>query len=226
MSLGQPRLIRAHDHGEVPESRDCVSQCMEDRDLSRRIGQMIVASNDMGNPHERVIDHNREIVGRIAVGTQDNQIVQEVVLEDHPSFDQIINDRLAFLGGLESQRSLSSRGGDATLAAPAIIFLCQAFGLGFLPPSLQFFRTTHTPIGIPPLKQRHGVLSVEIDALRLSKWTFIPVQSNPPQPFENGLDRFLSRTALVRILDTKDEFASLAPREQPIEQGSPDPANV
>jgi len=79
---------------------------------------------------------------------------------------------------------------------------------------------------MPPLKQRDGVLSVEIDALRLSKWTFIPVQSNPPQSFENGLDGFLRRPALVRVLDPKDEYASLAPREQPIEQGSADPTNV
>src|SRR5436853_1289838 len=110
---------------------------MEDRDLSRRIGQMIVASNDMGNAHERVIDHNREIVGRIAVGTQDNQVVQEVVLEDHPSFDQIINDRLAFLRGLEAQRGLAAWVGDATLAAPAIVPLLQSLGLSLLPPSLQ-----------------------------------------------------------------------------------------
>jgi hypothetical protein len=199
---------------------------MEDRDLSRRIGQMIVASNDMGNPHERVINHNREIIGRIAVGTQNNQVVQEVVLEDHSSFDQIINDRLAFLGGLEAQRSFAAWVSDAALAAPAIVSLLQSLGLSLLPPSLQFFCTAHTPIGMPTLKQRHGMLSVEIDALRLPKWTFIPVQSNPPQSFENGLDGFLRRTALVRVLDTKDEFASLPPREQPIEQGSPDPANV
>jgi hypothetical protein len=43
-------------------------QCAEDVDLPRSVVDVIVAADDVRDPHVEVVDHDAEIVGRRAVG--------------------------------------------------------------------------------------------------------------------------------------------------------------
>jgi hypothetical protein len=42
---------------------------------------MVVAADDVGDAHIVVVDHDREHVGRRAVGAQDDEVVEVLVLE-------------------------------------------------------------------------------------------------------------------------------------------------
>ena len=59
--------------------------------LPRRVGQMVVAANDVGDRHVDVVDDDAKIVGRRAVGAGDDQIVELAVVEDDIAFDQVFD---------------------------------------------------------------------------------------------------------------------------------------
>ena len=44
--------------------------------LPRRVVQMIVAADHMGDLHVHVVDHDAEVIGGRAVGARDDQIVE------------------------------------------------------------------------------------------------------------------------------------------------------
>ena len=60
--------------GEGP----AVSQpiAMIDQALTRGIVEMVVAPNDMRHAHVVVVGHDRQVIGRRAIGTQQHQIVE------------------------------------------------------------------------------------------------------------------------------------------------------
>ena len=63
--------------------------------LPRRIGQMIVAADDMGDAHVVVVDHDGQHVGRRAVGAQQHQIVEILVLPDDAALHLVLDHGLA-----------------------------------------------------------------------------------------------------------------------------------
>ena len=70
------------------------------------------------------------------------------------------------------------------------------------------------------------MLTIEAHAVRLPKWPLIPIKSDPSHPVNNGLYRLVRRSALVRILNAKNECSLFPPREQLIEQRGPHSADV
>ena len=63
--------------------------------LARRVGEVVVAADDVGDAHVVVVDHDRQHVGRRSVGAQQHEIVEVLVLEDHAALDLILDDGLA-----------------------------------------------------------------------------------------------------------------------------------
>ena len=56
---------------------------------------MIVAADDVGDGHVVVVDHDREHVGRRAVGAQQHEVVEVLVLPDDAALDLILDHGLA-----------------------------------------------------------------------------------------------------------------------------------
>jgi hypothetical protein len=52
----------------MPEAGHRISECLKDRHLSRRIGEVIVSTYDMRDVHERIVHDDRKIIGGITVG--------------------------------------------------------------------------------------------------------------------------------------------------------------
>src|SRR5262245_38529406 len=121
MSLGEPCLIRPKYHRQMSEAGHRISERLKDRHLSRRIGEVIISTYDMRYVHERIVHDDRKVIGGIAVGPQNDQIVQYIVLEHDLPLDEIIHHGLAFLGGFESQCSVTRRIGNPKVAAAAIV---------------------------------------------------------------------------------------------------------
>ena len=74
-------------------------QRLVDVDLARGIVDVVFATHHVGDLHVPVIDHHAEVVGRRAIGTADDQIVQlgvgeldaatDVVIEHHGAFGRV-----------------------------------------------------------------------------------------------------------------------------------------
>ena len=47
----------------------------KDRQLAERVAEMVIAANDMRDPHIMIIDNDREHIGRCAVRAQQDEIV-------------------------------------------------------------------------------------------------------------------------------------------------------
>jgi hypothetical protein len=103
---------------------------------------VIVAADDMGDAHVVIVDHDRQHVGRRAVGAQQDEIVELGVADRDAALDQIVDHRLAFARGLDPHDegragrrrggigiapALSMRNGRRSASAPA-----RRIGLEFL----------------------------------------------------------------------------------------------
>ena len=65
---------------------------------------MVVAADDVGDAHVVVVHHDSEHVGRRAVGAQQHEIVEILVLPHHAALDLIFDDRFAGQRRLEPDR--------------------------------------------------------------------------------------------------------------------------
>ena len=64
-----------------------------EKDLFRRIADVIVPPDDCVDPHGDVVDDHGQIVGRGAIAALNDKIVQFGILKDNIAFDDIRNDR-------------------------------------------------------------------------------------------------------------------------------------
>src|SRR4249920_3431962 len=89
--------------------------------LSRCVGQVVVAADDMGDRHVDVVDDDAKIISRRAVGAGDNQIVELAVLEDDIAFDQVFDYGGPFARRAEADgvRFVSRQGGNDAFGRPA-----------------------------------------------------------------------------------------------------------
>ena len=147
------------------------------------------------------------------------KIIQHDIVEHDLSLDEVINDRLALLRGLESKRGIFRRIGYSQGAASAVIARREPFGFSLFPPSLQFFRLADTPVRVPCLEQLHGMATIQIHPLRLAERAFVPIEPDPFHPIDDGVNRFVRRAALIGIFDTENKHALLLASKEPIEQG-------
>ena len=87
--LGELRAVLAVDQRYVGVSRRLPSEGAEELGLAKGVGEVVVAPNDVGDPHILVVDDHREHVGRRAVGPQQHHIVEGTIVYFDMSLYQI-----------------------------------------------------------------------------------------------------------------------------------------
>ena len=78
VAFRQLGAVGAVDQRDVGEGRPGPAQRVVDQALARGVVQVVVAADDVGHAHVVVVDDHGQIVGRRAVGAQQDQIVQIV----------------------------------------------------------------------------------------------------------------------------------------------------
>ena len=158
MSLGKPRFVGPKNHRQMPELWHWKSQRLKNRNLPRRVRQMIVSSHDMRDTHQGIIHHDGKIIGRIAVGPENDQIIQDLVIEDDVPLMRSSTTVCPSCGALNRRAASPVGFVESQIPATAVILGRQTFRFRFFPPGFQFLRFADTPIGLP-LSQRaasHG----------------------------------------------------------------------
>ena len=186
--------------------------------LARGIGQMVDAADNVGDAHVVIVDHHRQIVGRRAVGAQDDQIVEVLVLEHDASLHRSSITVSPSLRRLEADRRRDivrrlARGDGRASARHSAAAVRRP-------------RPAPASPRAPPASNssdRPGRAASSSSAI--SRWRAArancdsgsPSQSRPShvEPVENGVDRRVGRALAVGILDAQQHLAAMAPGIEP-----------
>ena len=68
----------SHEHPEVRELRHLGAERAEERDVLGRVGEVVVAPEDVRDAHVDVVHADGEVVERVAVGAHEDEVVQGV----------------------------------------------------------------------------------------------------------------------------------------------------
>jgi len=181
---------------------------------------MVVAADDVGNPHIVVIDHDREVVDRASVGANQDQVVQVFVAPDHPALNLILNDGFALEARAQADDGLHARRCLTTIAVTPtpVVEPRAAFGTRLLPHLLQLLRARIAVVGMPAGQQLRGDLPVALGACKLGNGLAVPGQPKPFEPVDDRRHRGVGRTLAIRILDPQQHLAAAPACIEPIEQ--------
>jgi hypothetical protein len=188
---------------------------------------VIVAADDVGDAHVVVVDHDREHVGRIAVGAQQDEIVEGLVLPDHAALDLILDHGLAGQRRLEADRGLHTRGrlGGVAVSPQPVIETGAALGARFLAHIIELIRGGIAAVGLAAGEQLFRHLAVARGPGELVDDLAVPIELEPFQAVQDGVDRLLGRSLPVGVLDPQQHLAAELAGVEPVEQrraGSPD----
>ena len=194
----------------------------------------------MGYFHEVVVDDVGQVVGRQAVGLEQDGVSDLGVGHGDVAADDIGDDRRTLQRGLEADgkgRPGRFAGGKLVrgqiAAAPVIALIATS---GFLGGAtlFQLVGRAEAFVGVVVVQQPLRPLAVEVGALALDVGTmgaadagaFVPVETHPAQGVDEGLRRALDGAFLVGVLDAQDELAAVFAGEHPVIEGGARPADM
>ena len=208
------------DQGNVGHAWNVPVERIVDLLLTRGVDQMVVAANDVGDAHVVIVDHDGEHIGRIAVATQQHEVVEVLVLPDYAALDLVLNHGFAGLRRLQPDRGLHAdrRFRGIAIAPQAVIEARAALGARFLAHRRKFLRRRIAAIGLAAGQQLLGNLAVACGPVELVDDLAIPIEPEPFQPVQNGVDGFPGRSLPVGVLDAQQHLAAAPARVKPVEQ--------
>ena len=125
----------------------------------------------MTDLHQVIVDDVGQVIGRVAVRLEQDEILEVGILKDDLAAQQIEDRRLATERHAETNRGRHPgreiqlhlpRGEIAAEAVEAGRFLTCGLLLAY---SLQAFRGAETAVGVPALQESRGVLLIEVGPL-------------------------------------------------------------
>ena len=195
--LAQALLVGAHDERHVRELRRRRAERLVEQHLLRRVRDVIVAADDVRDRHVDVVDDDRQVIGRMAVGAEDDEALDVLVVElDRPVHE--IGERRLSRGHLEADRAL---------VVERVALRQQALGGGAVP--ARAAATGSTGACGPPTS---GPSSQSRPSQR--------------RPSRMPGDHLVRRALDVGVFDAQDEDAAVTPRVEPVEQRRAGAADV
>jgi hypothetical protein len=189
---------------------------------------MVDAAYHVGHAHVVVVDHHGEIVGRVAVRAQDDQIVEVFVGKHHAALHGVLDHGFALARGLEPDRERGTLGCFARIAVAPRADDRQRplFRFGGGPHGVKLVLGQIAAVG--PAGRQHGLghLAVAGCAFELRDGLTVPVQFEPFQPRLKRRDSFRMIALPVGIFDPQKEPATPAFGIQPVEQRRPCAADM
>lgn len=96
--------IRCKDHGHMTELRGFPAQCLIDKELFRRVGDMFFGAQDMGHAHEMIINDNGKVIGWDTAALHDDKIIVLVHIKLDIAMDHIMEANRSFERHLDADR--------------------------------------------------------------------------------------------------------------------------
>ena len=197
--------------------------------MFRRRRQQVFAADDVGDSVVDVVDRRREVIGRGAVGPEDDEVVHLIVFERDLSANDVFERRPAGPRNLESNgRTLPCR--DPLLRCllieveSAVVGRGRARGPCLVAERIELFRCRKRVVGRAVFDELVGDLLVALEASRLAVSavgsadfdSLIPVEAEPAHRVQD-VGCVLRRAALfVGVVGPQDHRAALRPHEEPV----------
>ena len=103
MALGELLTVRTQNHGDVSEGWDRCAQSLVHHNLARSVGQVVIATNDVGNAHASVINNGSKVVGWGAIGAEDDKVIKLASVKGYVSVNSVVdNDVTAIQWNLDA----------------------------------------------------------------------------------------------------------------------------
>ena len=228
VALGELRAVRPVDQRNMREGRRVPAHGIVDLRLPGRVREVVVAANDMRDAHVVIVDHNGEHIGRRAVGPQENHVVEVLVLPRHAALNAVLHHGLALARSLQAHgvRRILRPVLRPALTPRAIIAGRPALLHGALAHRGQFLRSRVAAVGFALLHKLKSHLTVPPRHRKLVDNLALPIEFEPFQPVDDGIDGRLRGSRAIRVLDAEQKLAACVMRVQPIEQRGAGAANV
>ena len=240
LPLAHLGAVGVEDERQVGEHRFVVAEGTEQEDVLRRVGQVVLAADDVADLHRGVVHDHREVVERRAVAADDDEVATERRRVDGDVATDEVVELDEALGDAKAERRAPALGlerrpfGGRQVCAAAVVTGRQ---MGrFLPLSLDIELLGGAVAGVghvgflEPLRRGR----VERQPLHLAVrgvWatggltgdlgTLVPDESQPMEPVQDVLLVGDRAPGDVRVLEPEDECAAVTPREEEIEEGRP-----
>ncbi len=91
--LAELAALGAEHHGVVGEGGDRRAEGPEQQQLARRVGEVVVAADDVRDAHVAVVDHRGEVVAGGAVGAHDDEVADGALLDHNGAADDVVDGR-------------------------------------------------------------------------------------------------------------------------------------
>ena len=210
VALRHFRAVGAVDQRHMRELRHLPVERAVDLRLAERIVQVVVAADHVRHAHVVVIDDNRQIVGRRAVGAQQDQVVEFGVRDRDLALHEIADRRRAVLRRSEPdhRRDAGRRLGGIAVAPGAVIAHRALFGARLLAHRFEFGRGAVAMIGAAARQQLARDFGVAGGAGELVDDLAVPLEAEPGQTVDDRGDRLRGRTLPVGVLDAQAEGAA------------------
>ncbi len=172
---------------------------------------MVVAADDVGDAHVMVVHHHRQHIGGGAIRAQQHQIVQILVGEGNRPLHLILDHRHALLRSPQTHDRLAVRGalGGIAVAPTAVIARWAAFLARKLAHLVQLGGRGIAGIGIAARHHLGHRRLVPLGAGELVDDVPIPVDAEPRQAVQDGVDGLLGGTLPIGILDPQQHLPAL-----------------
>jgi hypothetical protein len=192
---------------------------LEHEQLPGRIREMVLSADHERDGHLEVVYRDREVVERRAIGARDHEVVEETMLEDRPSSDDVLDHGLALVrdsqphgrpGGPLRNRLAPISGPAAAALQPLHVFGCRGI-----------------PVGGARPEELVEPFRVAVRTLGLAKRTLVPTELEPLERVEDLGDRLVGRALSIGVLESQDQavLGRLA-REKPVVECRPRAADV
>ena len=196
MALGELLAVGAVEQRQVGVARRLVAERPQHEQLLRRVGEVVVAADDLGDPHLGVVDGDREVVEDGAVGAGDDEVVVGGVGEGDRAVDQVLDDRLAVVGDAQADGGAGLLGRRAAVAAAGAV-------LGL--PGLDVLGGGGVAVGGAGLEQLGERRGVAVGAAGLGDRALVVGEAEPLHRVEDLVDVVRGRALAVGVLDPQDQ---------------------
>ena len=200
------RTVGLEDERDVGVLRRLDAEGLEELEVLRGIGEVVLAADHVRDLHLDVVDHVDEMEDRLAVGAEDHEVAILGALD--ATADQVIEHHR---GGVDL----------LDLLLQVVVEDRRAGALETQPPGAVLL------VGPPLVGQLLELGAVQLVALGLEvraeiaahAGTFVPVHPQPVHGIQDHLQEGVGVALLIGILDAQDELPASVPGVEPIEQG-------
>jgi len=214
-TLRQLLALLVHDQREVGEHGDIGdAESLAQQQHLRRDVDEILAPNDVGDAHGRIVDGVGNEEHRQAAAADDDEVLEVGVLERHLAADQVVERCGSLVGGAKADDDAGA-GLDVTVAAEAVV---TGWAAGLLVAGLDRVLGAVAAVGRAVGEELLGCGDVVGQAIALVDGFAVEVDAEPVEGGEDRLDQLGLAALGVGVLDPQEHLPAHVAGEEPVEQ--------